>query len=296
MSKRNKAYIVLIAVILVWGLAFPITKYALNDSSPHVLVTARFLVASVVFSIILIPRFKEIDKKTIIYGSICGLLLYSFTIATSIGFSHTTSNKGGFYTQLYVLFAPFLIAFINKTKVNKYVYIAIPVSLIGILLLSYTNEGFTKLNIGDIICIFSAFLFGLHVVFTSHFQNKYKLDTLLFTLIGFYVATIASIPMTIVDVVSNGTPSFDLQTIMIILYLGALTTGFGVFGQAYALKHMNPTRVVILIPLEALIGAIGAVFIVNEPLTPYIFVGGLFIMAAVIIIEAGGLKKKVDLE
>jgi len=61
--------------------------------------------------------------------------------------------------------------------------------------------------------------------------------------------------------------------------------------QSYALKASLPTRISLIVALESVFAAIGAVLILNETMSFSLVVGGFLILSAVLFNEIKPFKK-----
>ena len=78
---------------------------------------------------------------------------------SQIGIGMTTAGKAGFITVLYICIVPFIGVFLGN-KLNKFFIIGLILSVIGFYFLSVKEE--FALEMGDIIVLISAVLFGIH--------------------------------------------------------------------------------------------------------------------------------------
>jgi drug/metabolite transporter (DMT)-like permease len=79
------------------------------------------------------------------------------------------------------------------------------------------------------------------------------------------------------------------------VFLGTLNTAVGFVVQGYALKYSLPTRVALIVTLESVFAAFGAVLIIHEVLTLQTVIGGLLIITAVIMSEIKPFSKKLEI-
>ena len=67
----------LVVVTIIWGLGFPITKIAVNNGfGANTIMVGRFLIASILLSLVYFRKFKNINKQILKYGVITGLFLF----------------------------------------------------------------------------------------------------------------------------------------------------------------------------------------------------------------------------
>lgn len=280
----------LVVVTIIWGLGFPITRIAVNIGyEPNTILAIRFLIASILLSVIYFKKLKMINKQLIIYGAITGLFLFLGFYFQTVGNIYTTPSKNGFITQLNIVFVPFLYYLFFKKKVNIYNIISVVVALIGMFIISYDKEGFDSINIGDIYTFICAIMVAFHITTASYFQKKYDFDPALFVLANVVTAMILSfVFMTSFEVF----PQIELIDLWPLIFLGILNTALGFLVQSYALKVSLPTKISLIVSLEGVFAAIGSVLIIGEVLSLQVVVGGLLIIGGVFIIQLKPLKKR----
>lgn len=69
----------LLLISLIWGSTFAIAKEVLASVDSVALIGMRFLVASVIATLIVAPRIGKVDRKAVRAGVIIGLILFQAT-------------------------------------------------------------------------------------------------------------------------------------------------------------------------------------------------------------------------
>lgn len=193
MANKRVLYaeLMLVVVTIIWGLGFPITKIAVNMGyGANTIMVGRFFTASILLSIIYFKRLKKLDKRIIKYGIITGIFLFFGFYFQTLGNVYTTPSKNGFITQLNIVFVPFLYYLFFRKKVDIYNIMSVIVAVIGMLILSFSSDGFNEINIGDVFTFICAIMIAFHVVTASYFQKKYNFDPALFVIINIYTSMV----------------------------------------------------------------------------------------------------------
>lgn len=289
-KKVYQAELMVLVVTIIWGLGFPITKIAVNNGfSPNTIMVGRFLTASIILSIVFRKHLRRITMNTIVFGIITGIFLFLGFYFQTVGNVYTTATKNGFITQLNIVFVPYLYYLFFKKKVDIYNIISVIVAVVGLFILAYTKgAGFTEFNKGDLFTLICAIMVAFNLVTNSYFQKKYDLSPIAFTIVTMYLAAFLSlIAMFTFDTI----PAITIANVWPLLFLGVFNTALGFLVQSYALKISKPTRISLIVSLESLFSAIGAVLILNDVLTLNVVVGGLLIITGILITEAKPFKK-----
>ena len=289
-KKVLYAELSLVVVTIIWGLGFPITKIAVNMGyGANTIMVGRFVTASIILSVIYYKKLKTINKTILKYGIITGVFLFFGFYFQTLGNVYTTPSKNGFITQLNIVFVPFLYYLFFRKKVDIYNVISVIVAVFGMFLLSFDSNGFTGINIGDIFTFFCAIMVAFHVVTASYFQKKYNFDPATFVIINIYTSMVISV---IFMALFETLPNISIINMWPLLILGVFNTAFGFLVQSYALKISLPTRVSLIVAMEAVFAAIGSWLIIGEIITIQIAIGGFLIISGILITELKPFKKK----
>ena len=280
----------LVVITVIWGLGFPITDVAINlGFQANTIMVGRFLTAAVLLTIIYMRRLKNINKEILIYGFITGLFLFAGFYFQTLGNVFTTSSKNGFITQLNIVFVPFLYVLFFKKKIDLYNVLSIIIALVGVIILTDIGLDILLFNIGDFYTFICAIMVAFHVVTGSYYQKKFGFDPALFVLVNIYTAMVFSV---LAMVFFDTFPQVGVFDLWPLLFLGVLNTALGFLVQSYALKISIPTRVSLIVALESVFAAVGAVLILNELVTTSLVVGGMLIIGSVLFNELKPFKKK----
>ncbi|MGS0973636.1 MAG: DMT family transporter [Candidatus Izemoplasmataceae bacterium] len=280
----------LFIITIIWGLGFPITKLAVNYGfEANTIMVGRFLTATIILGIIYRKRLKFLNRDILIYGTITGLFLFFGFFFQTLGSVYTTPSKNGFITQLNIVFVPYLYFLFFKKKVDLFNIISVVVAIIGMFILSYSSNGFSGVNIGDIYTFICAIMVAFNVVTGSFYQKKYNFDPALFVLVNIFVSMILSVTfMLAVDEY----PEITVISLWPLLVLGVFNTALGFLVQSYALKISLPTKVSLIVALESVFGVVGSVLIIGEPMTLRLIIGGLLIISGIVITEIKPFRKR----
>jgi len=292
MANKKVAYaeLSLVAVTIIWGLGFPITNIAWNMGyGPNTIMVGRFLTASIVLSIIYFRKLKTIDKRILKYGMLTGIFLFFGFYFQTLGNVYSTPSKNGFITQLNIVFVPFLYYLFFRKRVNIYNIISVIVAIFGTFLLSFNGEGLEGVNIGDMFTFICAIVIAFHVVSASYYQKKFDFDPAVFVIINIYTSMVFSI---VFMLFFDTMPSIVLFDLWPLLFLGVFNTAIGFLVQSYALKISLPTRVSLIVAMEAVFAAIASWLIVDEIITIQIAIGGFLIISGILITEIKPFKRK----
>ncbi|HVI42920.1 MAG TPA: DMT family transporter, partial [Anaerovoracaceae bacterium] len=171
LSKEILGTYGLVIVALFWGLGFPAVKVVSGSLPTFYLIGLRFLIASILLSIIFFRRLKEINKALVRSAFILSIILFFTYGFATIGIQYTTSAKASFFSCLGLLVVPIIMSLIFKEKIKTKVVISIIICTVGLFLISYTRGMGLYLSSGDIICLGCSVCGAVHLVITSRVAN-----------------------------------------------------------------------------------------------------------------------------
>ena len=287
MKRELKASIMLFATAIIWGLAFVAQAAGMEHLGPLSFTASRCFVA-VVFLYLTYKFFmmksasyreEKFDmKRTLVGGSICGLV---FTIAINlqqVSLIYTTAAKASFLTALYIVFIPVIGLFFGRRPSVK-IIICIFLAMVGTYLLSI--KGGLKINRGDLIVILSALVFAIHILLLT----KYSINTnaVLVSLVQFAVCGVISLVGALVF--EDISMEAILKSQVTILYVGILSSGVGFTIQLMALKDLEPVVASMICSLESVFGALFGWLILSQEMTEREIFGAIIIFLATIFAQ-----------
>lgn len=287
MKRELKASIMLFATAIIWGLAFVAQAAGMEHLGPLSFTASRCFVA-VVFLYLTYKFFmmksasyreEKFDmKRTLVGGSICGLV---FTIAINlqqVSLIYTTAAKASFLTALYIVFIPILGLFFGK-KPSVKIILCIFLAMVGTYLLSI--KGGLKINRGDLIVILSALVFAIHILLLTKYSTN--TNAVLVSLVQFAVCGVISLVGALV--LEDISMEAILKSQATILYVGILSSGVGFTIQLMALKDLEPVVASMICSLESVFGALFGWLILSQEMTEREIYGAIVIFLATIFAQ-----------
>src|SRR5690625_4897459 len=274
----------LIFVAIIWGSGFVATAMTLKAYTPYQSMAGRFLVGAIFLAIIFHKQLKNIERSTIVKGTILGAILYIAFALQTVGLSFTTPSKNAFLTAVNVIAVPIICYVLFKKRLDRFEVFGAFLTIIGIGLLSVDFSG--AINIGDVLSLLCAFAFAFHITFTVKFVETEKPVSL--TIIQFSSA--ALIGFIVIFICSEMHFSAVLTPFFSLIYLGIFSTGIAFFLQTYAQQFVSETKSAIILSTEAVWGMFFSIIIIQEIVTLKMAIGAAIIIVAILITE---LKQRI---
>lgn len=282
----------LLITALIWGSSFPIGKVAISYYSPIFLTMSRYLLGGIILGIVLNKKLLKITKKQLAGGAVCGTIFYFAYLTQIIGLRYTEPSKQSFLAALYVIIVPFLFWIIYKKRPDAYNFVAAILTLVGIYMLTASGAG--GFNKGDMITIFSSFLYAMHIAVIGYLVKK--MDPIILTFLQTIIAGLIGL---VVSLATEPLPTeFPVAGVLSILYLTVFCTIISYGLQITCQKYVPEMKTSIILCLESVFGTLLSVIFLNDPFTMIMFVGCIVIFIAILISETKleflKLKRKPD--
>ncbi len=277
--KNKLADLALALVAVIWGTGFAASQMALDARlSPFQIMTCRFLISSVLMSIIFWREFKKIRLPEIKAGAVIGVFLFLGFAFQTIGLQYTTPSKNAFITATNVVMVPFIYWVFLKRKPDKYSIAGALLTIVGISFL--TLEGSFNVSSGDLLTLVCALGFAGHIISIGYYTRKHSpIQLVIIQMIVAFVLSVLSLLYTQDAVPLSAKGSFA------VLYLGVLSTTVAFLIQNIAQKYVSATKTAIILSTEAVFGTLSSVIFLGESLNIKMIAGCVIIFTAIIITE-----------
>ena len=286
---------------LIWGGTFALIKSAFEDISPSLFLALRFSIATLLLLPFIFNVLRNVNKQTIVAGSILGIFYFTGFAAQSVGLNLTTATKSGFITGTFVVFIPILQLIIEKRIPKWFNVLSVILVLLGLIMLSSRGENVVEFlsqlgsdfNLGDFFTLICALLFAFQVVYVDVFTKKYDylpmvfIQLLITGLGGFLLAGIFSV--TGIELIKF---NFSNNIIFALLYTSVFASILATIIQLKFQKNVSPTKAGIIFSIEPIFAAIFAYFLLNEKISNFGLIGCVLIFAGLIISEVLSVKNE----
>jgi drug/metabolite transporter (DMT)-like permease len=288
--SHTTAVLLIASTAVIWGFGFPMTRFALNSGiSVGALMGLRFLLAGIVFLVILRAKRVPIIRRGVLDGLWLGLILAVIFWSQTDGMRFTTTAKSGFITGLYVLFTP-MIAVVAGQRIKLTTAIGTVIATFGLYLLVHLpGAWWSGWNRGDLETLLCAFLCAIHLILMGKFAKR--TDAWLLAGSQVIVAGIVSMLVTVFLPAPYGYQNIgQMLTKATVfgptIFLALGSTVFAFWGQSRAQTQLGPAEAAVLFCIEPVTAAILSVVWLKEPMSAQQAFGGLMIVVAMIVSEA----------
>lgn len=274
----------LVAVAAMWGSAFVLMKPAIEQQPFFDFLAIRFTIAALIMLAIMPKVVLALTGRMLAVGASLGVLLGLGYVTQTMALELTTAAITGFLTGTYVVLTPVIGWLFFRHRIGGKVAVGAVLALIGLGLISITGMGIEGGQIWGIVC---AAFFALHIVGLGRFSSGFDSYALTFVQLCAVavVCWIGALPDGY-----QGPPTWDVW--MAVLVTAVFATVIGFFVQTWAQARVEPSRVAIILTLEVVFTALISVGVGQEVLALKTVIGGAVMIAAMLIVEWPGRRRR----
>lgn len=286
MKKSLKADLALLLVTIFWGAGFPASKIALQTMTPYYHIGIRFIIASLVLSILFYRKLKNLNKAIIKPALILSSLLFATYAFQTVGIQYTTASKSSFFSGLAVLFVPIFSIFYLKSGLKPKTLISVPTATIGLFLLSNAG-GNSSFNIGDFLTILCSVFYAWQLLLTGTYVSKH--DATLLAIVQLFFVSVYGMLFAIVLEPFPG--EISIVSFWSLMFSAIFCTAFAFWMQTTAQKYTTALHIALIFTMEPVFGALASFLLLGEEIGIRGIIGGIFIVSAMLISELQWSKK-----
>jgi drug/metabolite transporter (DMT)-like permease len=283
-------YIALVVTACIWGVAFVPQRSAMEHTGPLTFNAVRFaLGALLVVLCIGTRRFRSLNRADYRATWILGLLLFAGAALQQIGMVTTTAGQGGFITGLYIVLIPIFLYIGWKERLPLNCWSGALVALLGLGLLSLTEQ--VRISSGDLWVFGCAVAFAFHVIFVGKLAQHSDPIVLV-------------VGQNLVCAIFNGIGAIALeqdrwsttfQAWPELTYMVFCSIGIAYTLQVLAQRHVPVASAALILSLEGVFAALGGWYLLGEMLTTRQLWGCVLMMAGIMLAQLHLLKRGPNL-
>lgn len=281
MEKKNLLLLLLIGGTAFWGISFSVTKLAIGSESPSAFLFYRFLLATLVLTVVFWKHSRQMKWAELKIGGMLAVPLFLGIHLQTLGIKATSASQCAFIAGMTVVIVPLLkLLFYRKTAPAK-IWMAAFIALGGLFIISVNEQ--LKIGSGDLYTLSGAVCFAFYLILV---EQQAAIKSLVPTVVPmFATCALLTFGLAITDTQVNWlpeTPTFWMGVVFCALF----STAFMYSISNIAQRYISAERVAVIYLFEPVFGALAAFFILDENLSIRLLFGGGLIFLATIIAEA----------
>jgi drug/metabolite transporter (DMT)-like permease len=280
------ADLALLAITVLWGASFVVTKDLLGELSPHLLLAARFAVAGVLLAALRPRALLRSSAAAWRVGLLLGLALYASFVLQTVGLAQTTPARSAFLTASYVFLVPLFARLLFGERVGAGVGLGALLATAGLALLT-RPEVTAQVRRGDVLSALCAVGFAVHILALGRLAGRAPAGELALTQVVAAAACFfaASLALDGPDGAAAALGRLSARGWAGLAFLGAGCTALAYFVQTWAQRRTPAARAALIFTLEPAVAAAISVVLARERLGAGEALGGGLIVAGVVAAE-----------
>jgi len=277
--KTLLATLTLLGITAAWGSTFFLIKDLLERVPTLDFLGVRFAIAALALVLVAPRALGRLSRDARRHAVVLGLLYGLGQILQTAGLAHTPASVSGFITGLYVVATPLFAAALLQTRITWLTWAAVLLAVVGLAVL--TLDGLS-VGYGEALTFVAAMLYALHIVGLGAWSTA--TDAMGLAILQLIVIAVVCLVCTAPDGIVLPDRASDWASL---LYMALIPGALGIVGQTWAQAHLPPTRTAIVMSMEPVFAAFFAVLLGGESLTSRMLLGGVFVVAAMLVVELG---------
>lgn len=274
---KVKGYIAATIVSILWGISFIATKVALSGLNPVGVMLIKFMIASVMFSVLFKVKQEKLprtDIKLFIVSAFFGSFVYFFLEGNAINMLNASSASLILATEPVVIMV--MSYFFVGERMNLIKRISIPVSILGVWLIVKGSSGDDSV-LGYALMFGAILSWGAFVIISSKLNHKYS--EVQIAGVQSFVALLMYLPLFgMVEVYTIG-----FEQILALLYIGIVPSGIALFLYLFSLKTIGNSTTSLFINFVPVVTSIIGILYLGETLLFTKVLGGAIVIIVIMI-------------
>ncbi len=287
LSKVHLAIIALTLTNIIWGAAFPIYKWALENIQPFTFLFLRFFIAAL---LILPFAINKLHIATKDYGKLVVLSLTGVSLTVTfwfLGLKLAPSINGAVIDATTPIFLMLFAVIFLHEKIKFKTAIGTLISLAGVLLIilrPLLEQGSANYLVGNFFFLLAALSAMAHTLLVKNIVDKYH--PLGLTFWSFLIGSIAVLPMALSETYQYGfLTNINYQGVIGLSYGIIFSSGIAYLLFSYGLKYIKANESGIFLYIATLATLVVAVPLLGEQITPTFLFGSLLVFIGIFAAE-----------
>jgi drug/metabolite transporter (DMT)-like permease len=289
-ADRRLAELAVLGVMVVWGGNFIVVKAAVAVLPPVGFTFLRFALASLVLLVLLRLREGSIGLPRRDFVSIAALGALGFGAYQILWTTGLTTVAAG-DSALLIAATPVMVALLAVVARSD---ILTPVKLAGVLI-SFAGVAIVVASgpglslggsiVGEAITLGAAICWAIYTAFAAPYLRRHS--PLRATAWATVAGTMVLAPLAVLQLAAVEGPVITPEIVGAVLYAGLLAAGVSNVIVMNGIRVVGPTRTAALQFLVPALAVVFAAIFLNEAIRPGQVVGGLVIVAGVVLTRGG---------
>ncbi|MBI3341943.1 DMT family transporter [Candidatus Curtissbacteria bacterium] len=285
--KLRSATLLIILATLIWGATPAVMKLTLQEVPPFSLAFIRMFFATFVLVFFTIRKLhvEPRDFKNIIVATLAGttfnltFFFFGLKYAPAINAALLVAT-----TPIFTLLASHIFL---REKLHRKITIATIIALLGVvIIIGMPSTGFNLIELaGNLLLLLSSLSWVFYELSSKKLLKIY--DPITITFYSTAIGALTFFPFAVFEFLQNPAWTNKVTTsgLLGIIYGIIFASVIAYWAWMKGLSKLGATEASFFFYLDPISGAILAVILLSETITSQLFIGALFIAAAVVLVE-----------
>lgn len=300
-KKLGNIHLLLLTVTIFWGTSYVAAKIGMHELLPLNLAIVRFVIAAVLFGLILLVKkgSSRLDTKDL--PQFCFLGFFAITLYFHIqytGLLYTTSTNAGLIMATAPAFAALFCLFTKKEAITKCSLLGIGIAFLGVLLVITQGQisGLFQQRtfLGDSLILLNALMWAWFTLKSKTVLDKYNPFVAMAYVHIFgaiFLLPFAFVPSIFAEkTLWQQLPAIGATTLLAAVYLAVFCSVYSYFVWYVGIAKIGAVKTATYSYFNPLMATLAGVVVYGDMLTIYTGLGGLLAIAGVYITN----QKKAD--
>lgn len=289
----RKEYLILLLVTASWGSAHPLGKMVLAEVTPTQLALLRSGLACVGLAVIALATgrlraLRRLDRRSLLLAIVTGL--FGFAVTSMLGamaLRLIPAAVNGLLLNTSPLFIAVIAPLLLHERLSPKIGLGMLVALIGIFLVTFANMGLANWQslslAGVLFSLAGSLSWALYTMGGRPLMRAFDAIS-----INAFMSLCGALVLLVLVLTGDGFAQIaaaSTSTKLLFIYLGPGITGVGFTLWYYCLKALPAASVGVFQYLVPVFAVILSSLLLNEPITPALVIGMLFIIAGVRLVQ-----------
>jgi drug/metabolite transporter (DMT)-like permease len=273
-TKRPLAIAALLLVAAAWGMSFTLVKNVLTRIAPEPFIMWRFLLAGAVMLLLATSR-RELRRAILAPGLTLGALVFAGYWSQTRALMFISPSRSAFLTGLYVVMVPFADRLLHGVRISRRAWLGSLVATVGTMMMIGVID--TRPQWGDLLTVFCAVCFALHVVLSA----KYSAAAPATGLAAIQVCVVGVAAIIPAQFAPRTQPSVPI--VAVIVFTAIVTTALAFIFLMWGQARVTATEAAVLLAFEPVAASITSIVWDHEAITLPFIGGAALILTAMVL-------------
>jgi drug/metabolite transporter (DMT)-like permease len=289
-SLKTRAILALLLTMIFWGSAAVFMRTLALALTPENSLALRYVILSAINVIGLIYlgtwRIPRTDWPRFLVAGLIGMAGYNWFV--NAGFALVPAGLGTIITMVEPLMIALLAALLLGEKLNRFIFIGVAIATLGAIVLFWedltTTQASSVAPLGILYLMICCLCWAIYTIVAKPLLDRY--DSFTVTAITMLIAAppligAANEPLTVLAA------RLDLRQWAELTYLVFASGIGGTLLWNYGSKHLSGTTAGTFLYLIPVVAVASGALVLAEPVTIFIVLGGLLMLAGVAAAQFG---------